>query len=214
MKFNKGGGGHCADRGQSYGSIETAAEGVRAKISPKLPLTQALAGCQVFERLGLFKVVVDKKTVGLDPAVSKVPEGVEALSLYWREKNVIVVALSEQTYGRLEEDDYRARFSVYHEVGHAVLHPGELLRRALMSHNAAAFYRGEPREHPLFMDTEWQANSFAGAMLMPAKGLAELERQKGRLTTIMVQRAFRVSSEAALIRLKIYNSRKDELLGT
>jgi Zn-dependent peptidase ImmA (M78 family) len=75
----------------------------------------------------------------------------------------------------------------------------------------AAFHRGQS-DHKPYEDTEWQANAFAGSLLMPASGMATLEEQNGHLSTAMVSSVFKVSSEAAGYRLRLFNERRGELL--
>ena len=77
----------------------------------------------------------------------------------------------------------------------------------------AALHRGgQEVEHEAYQDTEWQANAFAGALLMPARGLLILDQEHGELSTALVTEHFRVSAEAAGYRLELYNNRKKELL--
>jgi Zn-dependent peptidase ImmA (M78 family) len=56
----------------------------------------------------------------------------------------------------------------------------------------AAFHRGHT-DHKPFLDTEWQANAFASALLMPARGLAALEEQHGRISLPMISDTLKVS---------------------
>jgi Zn-dependent peptidase ImmA (M78 family) len=57
-------------------------------------------------------------------------------------------------------DEPRARFTVIHELAHWFLHTGEDAPLARMMPNSNL---------PLYRQSEWQANQFAGALLMPAK---------------------------------------------
>jgi Zn-dependent peptidase ImmA (M78 family) len=75
----------------------------------------------------------------------------------------------------------------------------------------AAFHRGASK-HQHFEDTEWQANGFASALLMPANGLAVLEKRFGQISAAMIQDTFNVSYEAASYRLGCFTRRKGELL--
>jgi Zn-dependent peptidase ImmA (M78 family) len=86
------------------------------------------------------------------------------------------------------------------------------MRLAQMPTNQlAALHRGATT-HKAYEDTEWQANGFAGALFMPAKGLAELQKTYGLLTTDMIQETFKVSYEAAGIRREVFSQRKELLL--
>ena len=75
----------------------------------------------------------------------------------------------------------------------------------------AAFHRGR-QDHKAYTDTEWQANAFASALLMPVRGMVALERLKGKLTVSLIVDRFGVSREAAGYRLELYGKRKVELL--
>ncbi|KAB7782195.1 ImmA/IrrE family metallo-endopeptidase [Methylorubrum populi] len=67
------------------------------------------------------------------------------------------VALRLDVYEGLIAHRGRDRFTACHEIGHAVLH-GSRLNRLGPGMRPPAAYR----------DPEWQANTFAGALLMPA----------------------------------------------
>ena len=107
----------------------------------------------------------------------------------------------------------RAGYFVAHELGHCVLHSGQLVRLAQMpTDQQAAFHRASGRiAHKAFEDTEWQANAFAGALLMPAAGLAAFERESGRVTVRSSSGSgCRVRPPAN--RLDIFSKRRAELL--
>ena len=112
----------------------------------------------------------------------------------------------------LEGRNPRAGYFVAHELGHVVLHPDQLVRLAEMPTNQqTSFHRGRA-DHKPYEDTEWQANAFASALLMPAAGLQGLEDRSGWLTTSLIAARFGVSVEAAGYRLELYQDRRDELL--
>jgi Zn-dependent peptidase ImmA (M78 family) len=92
-----------------------------------------------------------------------------------------------------------------------VLHPTELVDRRLAQVDSRALHRGTFGDHKAFMDTEWQANGFAASMLMPATGLARMERSGG-LDAPAVADHYLVSLQAAELRLKVFRHRKGELL--
>jgi Zn-dependent peptidase ImmA (M78 family) len=93
-----------------------------------------------------------------------------------------------------------------------LLHTDQLVRLAEMpTQQQAAFHRGRKRHEP-YEDTEWQANAFASALLMPAKGLRVLGKENGGLTVSLIAERFAVSPEAAGYRLDLYESRRSELL--
>jgi len=75
-----------------------------------------------------------------------------------------------------------------------------------------AFHRGAAVPHPMYLDTEWQANALASALLMPAKGLAYLEERYRVLTERVVIQQYDVSATAARIRIGVYSQRKGSLV--
>jgi len=92
------------------------------------------------------------------------------------------------------------------------LHTDQLVRLAEMPTNQqAAFHRGRA-DHKPYEDTEWQANAFASALLMPAAGLVALEDEGLELTPLFIARRFRVSKEAASYRLDQFEKRRRDLL--
>jgi hypothetical protein len=203
--------GFPADNPLSYAVIERRASSLRSIVLPQEPLLSPLPGLRIFEGLRKYHVIVAGEKVPLDYDVKAFPPGVEALTLYESQSRKIIVILSESTYELLELNDPRARFSLAHEIGHAILHPAELVRLSHIPHSRAALFRAVLPEHPVYRDTEWQANSFASALLMPAKALVQLERE-GRLSSIVIQAQFQVSQQAAVIRLEQYHKRRAQFL--
>ncbi len=203
--------GFPTDRPLSYAKIEQHARRVCSIIAPTRLVTEALPGLGLFEHLNTYTVRIGDQSVPLDYEVKNFPSGIDALARYEEQEQEIVVTLSESTYENLEGGDPRARLTLCHEIGHAVLHTRELLRLSRISHREAALLRGEKPSHKTYQYTEWQANAFASAILMPAQGLAVLETQ-GKLSQSAVQRCYEVSALAAKIRLKVYQERKNELL--
>jgi hypothetical protein len=97
-----------------------------------------------------------------------------------------LLVLREDVYDGVNENRGRDRFTACHEVGHVVLHDGRRLSRAL------------PSGHPIkaYLDPEWQANRFAGALLMPKQMVL-------RFSTIeQVMREFGVTRDAATVRMR------------
>ncbi|MGN7478928.1 ImmA/IrrE family metallo-endopeptidase [Solibacillus silvestris] len=68
------------------------------------------------------------------------------------------IVISEDVYERAIEGSPRDRFTIAHEIGHLWLHrPGKI-----------ALARASIRESiPPYKDPEWQANTFAGEILLP-----------------------------------------------
>ena len=69
--------------------------------------------------------------------------------------------LREDVYRGARKDAGRDRFTVAHELGHLALHRLSGLAKRL------------PTEVLAFENSEWQADAFAGALLMPAELVAQ-----------------------------------------
>jgi hypothetical protein len=201
-----------ADRCYSYIALEKMAAYVRAQlnISPH----EAIKPLELFE--GLDDITIgrsDGKQIPLRHGVEAL-DGSEGYTWYNGHHDVIEVLASELTYQWLEERRPRAGYFVAHELGHCVLHTDQLLRLAQMPTNQQeAFHRGGRASHRAYEDTEWQANAFASALLMPAKGLMALEEERGgTLDVVDVVDRFGVSLEAAGYRRELWAERRGQLL--
>lgn len=126
-----------------------------------------------------FKVVIGKNVRGLGGLTDVTNRFIE---------------LPNATYKRLEKDDAQARFTVAHEMGHAQLHAKELAFGSFPFRNQVTFARRSRIR--AFEDPEWQANTFAAAILMPMKSLRVLQDQ-GQLNANELMKVFRVSWPAA-----------------
>ena len=200
-----------ADRGYSYRNLEKIAAHVRDQLeySP----TEAINTLLLFDGLDIEV----RDGIGRDiPIHGSVIElnGSEGFAKYDRDRRVIEILASPETYDWLEEGHPRGGFFVAHELGHCLLHTDQLVRLAQMpkSQQAALHRGGEEVGHETYRDTEWQANAFAGALLMPARGLVILEQEHGELTPAIIAEHFHASDEAAGYRLELYDDRKKELL--
>ena len=205
--------GYKADRGAlSYAKIERIAARVRRVLAPDIPLNDALPGLELFENLEEFGVRTRVSRISLSYGVLDLPAGVEAETRYHGDKNCIVVGLSANTYQHLERGQGRARHTLNHEVGHAVLHAEQLKRISTLPHAAAALDRAQ--DHRFCEDTEWQADAFAAALEMPARGLLALEGRYGNLSAGLVSSMMQVSVEAAVNRLNTFGTRRVALLNS
>ena len=165
--------GLCADHPRSYAQIECIATHIRDSITPHIGIDRAFPGISVFESLRRCQVILHGRRIPLTYDVKDLPDPTEAFTIYDENQSCIVVTLSETTYENLERGDTRARFSLPHEIAHAFEHTSILVRKLRIPHNqVAALYRTSSCPHPVCHDTEWQADAIAGALLMPAKGLA------------------------------------------
>lgn len=205
--------GHPAVLGRSYMEIEAVAADIRQQLVPGLSAEATLPGLTVFESLNQNPLSSQGKKVRLDYAVNELPVDIEALTIYDRAKRRIVLALSTKTYENLEREEPRSRFSLFHEVGHAVLHHEELRTLSRQpSALAIALMRKSVPSHPTYMDTEWQADAFSAATLMPAKGLYRLEITHGGLNPSIIVATFNVSYQAAETRLAVYSKNRADLI--
>lgn len=208
--MNKELAGVRADRKYSYSKLEALATYVREQL--KLPPDQAIDALQLFEDLHEICIKqANGKVIPLRGGVIALEDS-EGYTRYDRTRELIEILASDKTYRWLEERHPRAAYFVAHELGHCVLHTDQLVRLAQMPTNQqAAFHRGR-EGHKVYEDTEWQANGFASALLMPARGIAALEQGHGHINALMIVGQFGVSWEAAGYRIDLYARRKKELL--
>jgi hypothetical protein len=199
-----------ADQRYSYRKLESIAEHAREQL--KFAPDEAIDPLRLFEDLHRIQIKRrDGAAIPLRGGVIALEDS-EGYTRYDRLSKVMEILASERTYTRLEETHPRAGYFVAHELGHCVLHTDQLVRLAQMPTNQqAAFHRGRV-EHKPFEDTEWQANAFAGSLLMPARGIAALEKTFRGVTISMIATQFGVSQEAAGYRLDLFNDRRRELL--
>jgi hypothetical protein len=199
-----------ADQKYSYSKLESVAAYAREQL--KVAPDQAINPLRLFEDLHCIRVKQGNGTmIPLRGGVIDLEDS-EGYTRYDRKKKVLEILASARTYDWLEEGRPRAGYLVAHELGHCVLHCDQLVRLAQMPTNQqAVFHRGR-MPHKTFEDTEWQANAFAGALLMPARGIAALERQYSAVTVSVIMDQFGVSGEAASYRLDLFNDRRAELL--
>lgn len=199
-----------ADGSWSYRRLEGLAAHVREQLN--LRADEAVDPLELFEDLHEISI---RRSNGVEIPLRGGVISLEDSEGYTRfdgGRDVLEILASERTYEWLEQGHPRAGYFVVHELGHCVLHTDQLVRLARMpTEQQAAFHRGR-QGHRACDDTEWQANAFASALLMPAQGVAALERQNGGLTVSMIVERFRVSREAANYRLDLFTARRSELL--
>jgi len=96
-----------------------------------------------------------------------------------------LIKLREDVYEGLHRNRGRDRFTAAHELGHLFLHGGIGFARKVHTPNMARY-----------LDSEWQANSFASAFLIN-------QARIGQYASVQqVMDAFGVSYEAAQLRFK------------
>lgn len=75
------------------------------------------------------------------------------------------IMLREDVYEGACRGDGRSRFTACHELGHYFLHRNVVLART------------RDESEPIYRDSEWQADTFAGALLMSTRHLSEFENE-------------------------------------
>lgn len=201
-----------ADRGRRYTSIETAASVARGLLgySPDEPLPR---GVWLLERLAYHPpVVVRGRAYDVVWEAKPTSRGVEAHTRFEPDDERFVIRIDPETYVALESrDDPRQRFGVCHELGHVHLHAPELVRMTELPVEKLALNRARAKSLPVFQNTEWQAEAFGAAFMVPAVALLNLEQQYGSVPLDVVQRRFGVSYSAASARLRVWCDPKYEL---
>lgn len=188
-----------ADRARSYSSIESEAG-----------LVRNILNCDPSERidvwhffnfqLGEICLEVGGKGFQIVEVIEDCkPEG---MSRWDCEAGRLELVLSAETYDLLRSDHVRARYTVLHEFGHIIQHTEQIIRLAGLRLTSQIALHRLKTEHPAYLDTEWQANAFASAMLMPATGVQKLTNQHTGLLANQIARHFGASEEAARYRLE------------
>jgi len=190
-----------ADRAHSYRSIEEAAVQFRKMIGIG-PLDEFDAWKCFEVQLGEIEILDQGESIRMVEAVEDCSQ--EGMTRWDIDAKRLEIVLSQERYNMLRDDHVRARSTVSHELGHAVLHTRQIIRLAGLSLTTQMALHREKSPHKPFMDTEWQANAFGSALLMPAKGLYLLRQEKGNLRAESVALKFRVSEESASYRLNTY----------
>lgn len=135
---------------------------------------------------------------------------IEGKTRYEPEHEMLTVYLREDVWASAVEGNHRARFSAAHELGHAVLHWESLVEK-----QGAALFRDStitPSQslrpgQPIYKNPEWQANSWASALLIPLPYLEDLLAGLGQYDDpeSAISERFGVSRSAARSRLqKLY----------
>lgn len=194
-----------------HSDIETAAVHVRRafNIDPLFPIP----GWELFERARQIEVQVAGRRVDVSYGVEEtLPNAALACAIYDEGAKQISLILSAESYDDLERrNGYRARFSVAHEIGHAKMHADHLVQLPRINHRRRAMLRTDVARTPVFRDSEWQANMFAAALLMPAPGL-EFLSLRGTLSPRALQKMYRVSETSAAHRLRTFDRNRNNIL--
>jgi len=167
---------------------------------PELEAQQVLAQAKLeFESLGEtwqdYTVDVELlATLLFELGVQQVPD----LVVGDRHYSAFLAAASGLIVVEANDHEHRRRFSIAHEIGHFVLHIEEQGNLFLCSQEDMEQDRPRETEH---QRQEWEANLFAGELLMPEQPLLAMFRATGgRLGSLA--RHFKVSQSALEIRLR------------
>lgn len=190
-----------ADQKQSYYSIEHAANMLRRELSLR-PLDQ-------FDALMFFDQILPEMSVKSRSGEIALREVLDECSsegcTRWNsDESVMEVVLSGETYALLRHGHVRARSTVAHEIGHARLHTDQIIRLGGMSLISQVAFHRERNPHEACQDTEWQANAFGSALLMPAEGVERLFGRLGRESANTLTEHYCVSLESATYRIGTY----------
>ena len=190
-----------ADEKQSYRSIERMAGALRAMLE--------LGPLDRFDALRFFDQILPDITIDCRSGEIALREAVEDCQEEGRtswdaDSRVVEIALSARTYALLREDHVRARSTVAHETGHACVHTDQIIRLGGISLVSQVAFHRERRPHEACQDTEWQANAFGSALLMPAEGVDRLFTRLGRHSETAIAETFGVSMESAHYRIGTY----------
>ena len=200
-----------ADRGYSYQNLEKVATYVRGQLNTSP--TEAINTLRLFDGLDIKVRDRTGQDIPIRGSVIELDK-LEGFTKYDSDRHIIEILASPKTYDWLEKGYARGGYFVAHELGHCLLHTDQLVRLAQMprAQQAAIHRGGQMVAHKTYQDTEWQANAFASALLVPARGLLALEQKHDELSPDIVAEHFSVSSQAASYRLDLYNDRKQQLL--
>jgi len=118
-----------------------------------------------------------------------------------------VIEIRESDFNALQSPG-RARFTVCHEIGHALLHTDQLENITIEESRSLKLCR-QKEDIPSYRSADWQAEAFASALLMPAPTAITIFKEmsaEGWADVMIVQafiERFKVSWKAAEVRLKI-----------
>ncbi|HHR6138074.1 TPA: ImmA/IrrE family metallo-endopeptidase [Providencia alcalifaciens] len=121
--------------------------------------TRKLLGLETSKKINLTVLV----ELFLQNDLIEIVEDHELLGRYaltYPDKNIIKIRNS--VYEDLCNGSPRARFTIAHEIGHLVMHK-----------NQTTFARGGSKNHKIFEDGEWQADTFASHFLINREFVTE-----------------------------------------
>ncbi|VTT97600.1 Marine sediment metagenome DNA, contig: S01H1_L05206 OS=marine sediment metagenome GN=S01H1_13610 PE=4 SV=1: DUF955 [Gemmataceae bacterium] len=112
------------------------------------------------------------------------------------------ILVSEETYTSAVRNLGRARMTLAHESYHGIRHCRQL--RQQLVHRDGRLVLARRGSIPPYRDPEWQANTFAAALLMPADAVRQLfqEYQDREQLIRAITNRMLVSRQAAEIRVQ------------
>ncbi len=154
----------------STATIEAAARKCRDYFQLDKPKVNICKLLEVLQQMGLIEieVVEDDELKG------------EEARTYPNTRRMVI---TNSVYEDAANGDGRARFTLAHEIGHLDMHKGI----------TPSFSRGD---HPIYKDSEWQADTFASEFLMDSRFITTTDT-----ADILVEK-FGVSYTAACMKLK------------
>ena len=186
---------------RSKAAISRQAQQFLRKHFPKLLISPGRS-----PMIELFEFTLDQ--LGIEAAVKDLPAGIEGITVpagmpYMFERGVLcdykhtAVVLAPEVHESLHQDGGRARFTVAHEMYHALYHVPEV-EQVWVEHRTVALAREQ--DIPAYRNPQWQADKFAAELLMPEPAVVCLVQEYGPgLDRIMW--VFGVSRMAAKIRV-------------
>lgn len=101
-----------------------------------------------------------------------------------------MILLRESVYNGAFDGNGRDRFTIAHELGHGIMHRGHI-----------GFARKATKNTKTYCNAEWQANEFAGRLLLPDNALIT----NSTLQIYELSEKFGVSLECAQTRVNKFN---------
>lgn len=173
--------------GMSWAQVESIARNALATLAPNSAQEPIPPNMIQILEVDLFQ------KYGIDFGVEELPYGTEAR--FDPDANCIILA--ESTYRDLCANLPRARFTVAHEIGHAIMHAPYLKEILDGNRKKRVLNRGEI---PAYANPEMQANRFASELLMPSQLVRNLILQGKNVHDL--SKIFQVSFDAASIKFK------------
>ena len=166
----------------------SAAPMSRANIRNTANDVRKLFGVPNTPRFPLLNVLENGLPQLVPEAVFEVVEPAEMRGMYAEAlPDAMVIRVREDVYLRACNGVARDLFTLAHELGHLVLHMDRRLHRLAM-----------PMKLERYRDPEWQADAFAGELLMPVHLYKQLENPEDACTV------FGVSKQACEIQVRAW----------